>query len=109
FVDRWWHARIWLGFPVLAWWRVLWHNRFAVSPTRFAMAVLCTVVSGIHSGLRLMQLLIFGRRIERTEVVDGPVFIIGHWRSGRNVSSISICKDCRRGPWIAGSGRWPAS
>jgi hypothetical protein len=93
FVDRWWHARIWLGFTFGAWWRVLWRNRFAVSPHRIGMALLCTCVSVIHSGLRVLQTLIYGRRIRRTQVADGPVFIVGHWRSGTTLLHELLAQD----------------
>jgi hypothetical protein len=95
FVDRWWHARIWLGFTFGAWWSLLRRNRFAVSPHRIAMALLCTAVSVGHSCFRALQTLIYGGRIERTEVADGPMFIVGHWRSGTTLLHELLAQDPR--------------
>ncbi len=95
FVDRWWHARIWLGFSFGAWWAVLRYNRFAVSPHRIAMALLCTGASVFHSCFRALQTVIYGRRIERTEIADGPVFIVGHWRSGTTLLHELLAQDPR--------------
>jgi hypothetical protein len=95
FVDRWWHARIWLGFSFGAWWSLLRYNHFAVSPHRIAMAVLYTGVSAFNSVFRALQTLFYGRRIERTEVTDGPVFIIGHWRSGTTLLHELLAQDSR--------------
>ena len=95
FVDRWWHARIWLGFSFGALWPVLWHNRFAVSPHRIAMVLFCLSVSIGHSCFRALQTLIYGRRIAGTEIADGPVFIIGHWRSGTTLLHELLAQDPR--------------
>ena len=95
FVDRWWHGRIWLGFSFGDWMRFLWHHRFAVSPHRIPSAIIITIVSLGHSFFRLMQQIIYGRRIARTQIVDGPVFIIGHWRSGTTMLHEILGRDER--------------
>jgi hypothetical protein len=46
------------------------------------MAVLITVISVMNSLLGLVQWLLFGRKITRTEIQGDPIFVIGHWRSG---------------------------
>ncbi len=69
-----------MGFP--AWIRVLAKNRFAISPSRLAAAFLITCFSLFNSCAALVQSLIFGRRIARTKLVDDPIFVLGHWRSG---------------------------
>jgi LPS sulfotransferase NodH len=95
FVDRWWHARLWLGFSFGSWWRLLRVNRFAISPHRWAAAVFITFVSAGHSCFRLLQWLIFRGRVERAEIADGPVFIIGHWRSGTTLLHELLAQDPR--------------
>jgi hypothetical protein len=56
-------------------------NHFAVSPTRIPFALQQSVYSVINSALAIAQELIFSRRIAAT-MLEPPVFIIGHWRTG---------------------------
>lgn len=64
------------------WFRALWRNRFAVAPSRLPMACIFTVASPVNSGLALLQSLVHGRRVASTPLVDDPIFVLGHWRSG---------------------------
>ncbi len=77
-----WMPRIWHGMNASAWYGLLWRNRFAVSPSRWAMVFAVCVFSVFNSLMWLVQMLIYGRRIAQTEIKDDPLFIIGHWRSG---------------------------
>ena len=77
-----WMPRIWHGMNVSAWYGLLWRNRFAVSPSRCPMVLAVSVISLFNSLMWLVQMLIYGRRIARTEIKEDPLFIIGHWRSG---------------------------
>lgn len=80
--NRPWELRAWSGITVTAWFRALVKHRFAVSPSRIPMALLLTNFSFFNSAMRLLQLLVYGRRIARTELVEDPIFVLGHWRSG---------------------------
>jgi hypothetical protein len=62
--------------------RILAHHRFAVHWTRLICAALITILSVVHTALRGVQQVIYGRRIRRTKIRHAPIFIIGHWRSG---------------------------
>ena len=64
------------------WFPLLVRNRFHISPRRWAMAVLMTLLSIMNFGLWLLQTLFWGRRIARTQLQGDPIFVIGHWRSG---------------------------
>ena len=64
------------------WMKLLCHHRFSIHPTRWVLAFLVTLVTIFNSLLYWIQQLFFGRRIEKTEIKEPPVFIIGHWRSG---------------------------
>ena len=77
-----WMPRIWHGMSASAWYGLLWRNRFAVSPSRWGMVLIVCVISVCNSFARLVQTLVFGRRIARTEITETPIFIVGHWRSG---------------------------
>ncbi len=93
--DKPWFLRIWEGKPATSWFLLLWRNRFRISPRRWAMAVLISTVSLMNSGLSLLQLLIFGRRIARTQLASDPIFVIGHWRSGTTLLHELLVLDSR--------------
>jgi hypothetical protein len=80
--DRFWIPRFWDGMCLHGWLRLLWRNRFAVAPRRIAMAMIIATIGCFNAVLWLIQSLLFGRRIERTEIKGDPIFVIGHWRSG---------------------------
>lgn len=82
YTDKPWFLRIWDGMPATGWFLLLLRNYFHVSPRRWAMAVLISVISVLNLGLALLQTLIFSRRIARTQLRGDPIFVIGHWRSG---------------------------
>jgi hypothetical protein len=80
--QRDWTPRIWLGINTYAWLRLLIRNRFAVHPGYFYIAIVDTFVSCFNTVLSLLQSLWYGGAVERTRIVQAPVFIIGHWRTG---------------------------
>ena len=80
--DRPWIPRFWDGMCLLGWCRLLARNHFDITPRRIAMAVLIVGLSFINFLLWLIQVAIFGRRINRTKMETDPIFVIGHWRSG---------------------------
>jgi hypothetical protein len=77
-----WAPRFWHGMTTGVWLRYAAANRFRISPTRWPLAFGVTVVSLFNTVLWLVQLAIYGRRVERRELSHPPIFIIGHWRSG---------------------------
>jgi hypothetical protein len=80
--DRFWIPRFWDGIGISAWFGLLVRNGFAITPRRWGMALIISVLSVINFFLWVLQELIFGRRIRRTKISDEPIFVIGHWRSG---------------------------
>jgi hypothetical protein len=82
YADKPWFLRFWDGMIVTGWFPLLVRNRFHMSPRRWAMATLITLISILNWGLWLLQTLFMGRRIARTQLQGDPVFVIGHWRSG---------------------------
>jgi hypothetical protein len=77
-----WTPRIWEGIDFFAWMRLLARNRFAVDWSCLYIAVIVSLVSVVHSALRLLQEAWLGGAIRRTPVRHSPIFIIGHWRTG---------------------------
>lgn len=77
-----WSMRMWEGIDFFAWLRLLARNRCAVHWRYLYIAVIVTFVSFGHTLLRLLQQLIYGRRIASTPIAEAPIFIVGHWRTG---------------------------
>ena len=47
--------------------------------------------------LCIIERLVFGKRIDKTEIVKPPIFIIGHWRSGTTYLHRLMIQDCNFG------------
>jgi hypothetical protein len=90
-----WAPRFWHGMTLPVWLRLLAQNRFAVSPCRLATAFSITAIALVNSGFALLQSLLLGRRIARTEIVAAPIFILGHWRSGTTLLQQLLAQDER--------------
>lgn len=78
-----------------AWLRMLARNRFAISPWRWGLAFMVSLSTPVNSAFYWLQQAVFGRRIERTELVADPLFIIGHWRSGTTLLHELLVRDER--------------
>ncbi len=65
--------------PGCGWWPTI---VCASGSTKWGLALTITCATVFNSLLRPLQELFYGRAIERTQIKDAPIFIIGHWRSG---------------------------
>lgn len=92
---RFWHLRFWDGMSLGGWLRLVARNRFAIAPQFVPMALVITCLGFVHWALWLVQELIYGRRIARTEIKNHPIFIIGHWRSGTTLLHEFLAMDAR--------------
>jgi hypothetical protein len=90
-----WAPHFWVGFDAFAWARLLVKNRFAVRFGKWYVAATVSVVSAVHTALRLLQTVIYGDQINRTTVHNAPVFIVGHWRSGTTLLHELLIRDPR--------------
>ena len=77
-----WSPRFWHGMLLRDWLRLLARNRFSIHPTRIPMSCAITAFATCNSVLYQLQKLIYGRRVNATQIEEAPVFILGHWRSG---------------------------
>jgi hypothetical protein len=77
-----WSPRFWEGSDFFAWLRLLWRNRFAVEPPYWYIAAIVTGMSLNNTVLRWLQQGRYGRRIDVAPVSPGPIFVVGHWRTG---------------------------
>jgi hypothetical protein len=79
---RFWHARFWHGMRFGPWMRLVLRNRAQISPTRWPLATTITLATVMNSALRPLEELLMRRYVDRVQIKDAPIFIIGHWRSG---------------------------
>jgi hypothetical protein len=78
----WYMPRFWHGMRFSTWMRELARNRFAISPSRVPMTCAITGFSVVNSGLAALERAIYGRRLDAVQLVEPPLFILGHWRAG---------------------------
>ena len=78
----WYTPRFWHGMRLGDWLSLAGQYRWRVHPARWGMAFSISCVTAANSSLRLVQQTLYGQAIERTEITEPPVFILGHWRSG---------------------------
>lgn len=77
-----WNARFWHGMTFGTWTKLVAQNQFRIGPTKLGLASTVTFASLMNSALRPLQQLLLGKHLERMQIKDAPIFIIGHWRSG---------------------------
>jgi len=77
-----WHARFWHGMRLGGWTKLLARNKFKVGITRLPLASTITFATLMNSALRPLQETLLKRHLERMQIKDAPIFILGHWRSG---------------------------
>lgn len=92
-----WAPRMWQGCNLFAWFRLLGRNRFRVHPSYWHIVVVDTFVCLMHSALRWLQMLIYGRAIRKTPLAAPPIFIVGHWRTGTTLLHELMIQDPRFG------------
>ena len=71
-----------LGSSLSNWIRILWQNKFKIYWKAIPKALYLTIVILLLTPFRLIEIIFFNRKIEKTVVKEAPVFILGHWRSG---------------------------
>jgi hypothetical protein len=70
------------GITAGDWWRLLRDNGFGVDAVYWHRAVFVSLLSVVNSWQRRKEERSFGEAVAGTEVKQGPLFVIGHWRSG---------------------------
>ena len=93
--GRQWAPRIWQGMSFVGWLKLAARNGLHISPAHAYMPVVITVVSLVHTILRQVERVIYGRRIARTEIREAPIFIVGHWRTGTTLLHELLALDDR--------------
>lgn len=64
------------------WFRLLIRHGMKVHFTRLPVALGVSFLTTFNSKMRIAQLALWGNEIKKTQLVQDPIFILGHWRSG---------------------------
>jgi hypothetical protein len=72
----------WHGMCAGGWFRLLKRNRFRISPACVPQVVSVSLLAPLQSLLRRVSEARYRRQVEKYEIDQPPVFIIGHWRTG---------------------------
>lgn len=90
-----WTPRFWHGMGFDTWMKLLVHNRFAVSPSRWPIAASVTLTSALNSFSSVFEQLMWSHSARRTKLSEPPLFVIGHWRSGTTLLHELLVLDSR--------------
>lgn len=77
-----WSPRFWHGMLMSDWLRLLARNGFRVHPARWGLVATVSFATVINSVMRVVQTVVYGKKVAGTAIAQPPIFIIGHWRSG---------------------------
>lgn len=91
-----WSPRVWEGTDCFTWLRLLRDNGFAVQPPYWYIAAIVSASSVMNAVLRWSLNSQFGERVRNT-VLEPPVFVIGHWRTGTTMLHELLIRDTRFG------------
>jgi hypothetical protein len=69
------------GMALGDWWSLLRRHRFAIDPPHWPRATVQTAVAASNSVIARLERRRYGHRVEEA-VVQSPLFILGHYRSG---------------------------
>jgi omega-hydroxy-beta-dihydromenaquinone-9 sulfotransferase len=86
---------MWVGCDLFAWLRLLWFGRYRFGWRQLRVLPIGTALTTIHTFLRYAQEGLYGEQIRRTRIVEPPIFILGHWRSGTTLLHEFLVQDPR--------------
>ena len=73
---------MWTGCDLFGLLRILARNRCRVHPRYLPDCLIDLIFAFGNSGLKGLSDILFSRRVDRVQLTDDPIFIIGHWRTG---------------------------
>lgn len=88
-----WSPHFFQGTDAVTWARLLYRNRFAVSPRHWYIAGIVSVTSTINLMLRWIQEGLYGTELTRVAIDKHPLFVIGHWRTGTTLLHELLIQD----------------
>jgi len=86
-----------MGCEARTWYRLLRENRGAILPEKLPQAALLTAVSTLMAPMAGLERAVYRKRIDASPVTRGPVFVLGHWRSGTTYLQDMLSRDPRFG------------
>lgn len=93
--DRFWHPRFWDGMTFSASLKMLNSGKWKIAPSRLAMAGIILSLGVSNSFFAALQKIFYGKKLRETNLVDAPIFIVGHWRSGTTLLHEYMMRDNR--------------
>lgn len=93
--DRFWNPRFWDGMTVCALLKLFNSAGWRIAPARWPMAFVVSCLSVSNSLFACWQKLRYGGKLRKTQLVDEPIFIVGHWRSGTTLLHEYMMRDDR--------------
>jgi hypothetical protein len=70
------------GGSLFNWIRLLWQNKFRISPSAWITALFITIVNILIFPIGVIETILYNRKIKKLKLKEDPVFVLGHWRSG---------------------------
>jgi hypothetical protein len=64
------------------WIKLAAHNRFAISASRWPIAMTIGVAAALNTFGGVFERLMFSHLVKNAKLSDPPLFVLGHWRSG---------------------------
>lgn len=86
-----------LGCRFDNWLHLLFQNRFRLSVRYLPQALYITLAALVLLPFALLEKLIFAIPIRRSKVRQGPLFVLGHWRSGTTFLQNILSRDTQFG------------
>ena len=83
---------LWHGMTISGVWR-LFRSRPSLHWTRLHRVLSLPFTGICNSIMAAAESAIYGRRIQKTEVKEAPLFVIGYWRSGTTLLQTLLSKD----------------
>ncbi len=91
--SRRWSPRFFQGTDAVTWAKLACRNRCAVHPKYWYIAGIVSVTSTINLALRWIQNGLYGEELASTRIVQQPIFVIGHWRTGTTLLHELLIQD----------------
>lgn len=94
-VEKWWifWEEPMAGFYLRNIFVLLWQNKFRVHIKYIPRLIYGILMSFILLPLRLIESALFNGKIEKTELVDDPIIILGYYRSGTTYLNSVLARD----------------
>jgi len=77
--------------------RLLWENKFRIHPKYYLRFWYAIGLATITAPMRVIERILYHRKIKKTEIKTDPIFVIGHYRTGTTYLMTLLSMDKDRG------------